>query len=1225
MINSIQKVFLSVAIILTAAFFNSAMACTGSILAGNLTLNNSWQTVGAVQAGDRYTFTIGVGEVVIFCFCHGGGEYTNDPTLEIHNSAGTIVYDSNDDHCGYGPELVWVCTTSGTYSVGIYDFPCLTNGAAMGTMAYKFLPTPTEQDCLGARPLCSSFSSHPQSYVGSGHYYDIFNFNAQQGMTATTNNCPNCLVTGELNNVWYTFTAQSNGNLAFTIDPVTNSDDYDWALYRLSPTVDCMDLVNWSANPPVSCNYSFGGSTGNTGLGSGSSNCVGPVEDVLYNSTFGVTTGQTYVLTVSNFSSSQNGYTINFGASTASIVDNSAPVMTNLVYQPYCGSSSLTVQFSESVWCSSVQPADFVLTGPDGTYSVIDTYSIVCMSASSNTYAGTWYDDVWTLTLGDLLSQSGDYVLTLNAGSVADKCTNVNAQNQIFFTVVGITADVNITSLAGCGGQCNGAISATNITGGTAPYFINWSGPSGYTSTSASITNLCQGQYTVTITDSEGICEFVEVVNLTGAPPINPTASNNGPVCQGSSLNLSSTSDDPASTFSWSGPVAYSSSTQNPSLANSNVGMSGSYTVTVTDSYGCTETASTSATVVVVTPVSITSGTPYCEGENIQLNATTVIGATYAWTGPGTFSSAVEDPSIPNCVVTNGGAYSVIVTDVNSCTATANTNIVVSPGITVNVIAVNPQCYQQPTGQITVNVTNGTPTYSYTWSNGSTLNPLTGCVGGTQYCVTIQDGAGCSLQVCNTLTDPSELVASAITVPTQCGFLDGEIILTISGGAGGNVINWTEGLVGNPITGLHPGDYTATITDANACVEVITATVGFFGAGTVSITQLQPIKCFGDQTAVLTSDMTGGTLPFDFAWSVAGQTTANLSGLGAGLYTVTVEDVYGCSGQASIDVLQPERLTVLIDHTDIYCRGGNNGDATISVTGGVFPYVYNWDHGPTSSHISSLVAGTYSVLVKDLNGCQLNSFVVINQPDKSVEIDLTTTGVTCTGKYDGTALAVGDGGTPPYSIYWMQYGSLIAAGQQVQSLRSGNYSVELFDSYNCKSEINFVIAEPSELIIGSEMVAVTCKGYNDGVIAVSVEGGSFPYSINWNTGDSLSIVTELSAGQYTITVTDGNNCSKTIGVFIPESNRLCLGIPDAFTPNADGINDTWVIEYIEMYPNSYVNVFNRWGQHIYQGVPGSPFWDGKFNEKFVPAGAYQYVVDLRNGMEPYTGVVVVVY
>ena len=99
------------------------------------------------------------------------------------------------------------------------------------------------------------------------------------------------------------------------------------------------------------------------------------------------------------------------------MVDNSPPELESLVYEPYCGSSSLTIQFTEAVWCSSVQPEDFVLTGPNGTYDINSTHSIVCAAASSNTYAGTWYDDVWTLELDDYLSHSGDYVLSILSGS----------------------------------------------------------------------------------------------------------------------------------------------------------------------------------------------------------------------------------------------------------------------------------------------------------------------------------------------------------------------------------------------------------------------------------------------------------------------------------------------------------------------------------------------------------------------------------------------------------------------------------------------------------------------------------------------------------------------------------------------------------------------------------------------------------------------------------------
>lgn len=1221
--KKINKILFSILVLALLYMPNNLFACTGSTLAGNLTPTNAWQTISGVQASDRYTFTIGAGEVIIFSFCQGGGTYTNDPRIDIHDNAGTMTYDFNDDHCGYGAEIVWVCGTSGTYSAGFYEFFCLTDGTALGTVAYKLLPTPTEQDCLGARPLCSSFSNHPQSYVGSGHYYDLFNFNAQQGMAVSTNNCPNCLVTGELNDVWYTFTAQTSGNLAFTIDPVDNGDDYDWALYSLNGGVDCFDLINWASYPPVSCNYSYGGS-GITGLGAGGSSCVGPVENNLFNSTFAVNAGETYVLTVSNFSSTQNGYSINFGASTATIVDNSAPSMDNLVYSPYCGSSSLTVQFSEAVWCSSVQPADFVLTGPAGTYSIDDTYSIVCTSASSNTYAGTWYDDVWTLQLGDLLSQSGDYVLTLNANSVEDKCTNENDENQLFFTVVGITADVDVTSLSGCGGNCDGEITVSNLAGGTPPYFVDWSGPSGFTSTNQVISNLCLGTYTVTITDSEGICEYVESIDLTGAPPINPTAANNGPVCQGETLELYGGSDDPASTFAWTGPGTYTSSAEDPTRPNADVGMSGTYTLVVTDSYGCTATAQTDAVVYSVTPVSVTSGSPYCEGEDIQLDATTVIGATYAWTGPGTYASADEDPVISNCVTTDAGTYTVVVTDANLCTATANTSITVNPGITATITGTDPLCFGGSDGEMSVNITSGTAPYSTDWCNGSTSNPVTGLSSGA-CCVTITDAANCNLVVCETLNDPAELVVDITTVPTECGFLEGEIITNASGGTGTLTIDLTEGYSGNHVTGLHPGDYTVTVTDDNGCQEIQTVTVGFFGAGVVNINQLQDILCFGDETAVLEATMSNGTTPFDYEWSEAGETNQVLSGVGAGTYRVSITDTYGCSGEANHEVTQPEVLSINLTHTDVLCRGEANGTATVEASGGVGVYTYDWDNGGNSAFISGLIAGTYSVTVADFNGCSITDYVVVDQPEKIVSLAVTTQDVSCAGRYDGMALATGDGGTPDYTIHWFQYEQFIASGNQLGSLSSGDYSVQLFDSNNCMAESYFSISEPSQLLVSFDAKGVTCKGYNDGYISVFAEGGTTPYQYQWNTGDSLSVATRLTAGQYFITVIDGNGCQRGVGVVVNESTQLCLGIPDAFTPNGDGINDTWIIEYIELYPSAYVNVFNRWGQQMYQGTTDSEFWDGTFNGKFVPAGAYQYVVDLRNGMEPFTGVVVVVY
>jgi len=1221
--KNLHKIILMAVLMFSTALFNYSIACSGSTLAGNLTPTDNWQTKSGIQAGDRYTFSIGAGEVIIFSFCQGGGSYSNDPMIDLHNVDGTVTYQSNDDHCGYGSELVWVCPTSGTYSVGFYQFNCQTNGTALGTVAYKKLPTPTDQDCLGALPLCSTVSNHPVSYVGTGHYYDLFDFNAQYGMGVNVHNCPNCLVTGERNSVWYTFTAQTNGLLAFTIAPFNSSDDYDWAVYSLNNGVNCLDLINWATHPPVVCNYC--GTSGNTGMGSGSTSCEGPNSCSNWNSALSVTTGQTYVLHVSNFSSTQHGYSINFGASTATIVDNSPPELESLVYEPYCGSSSLTIQFSESVWCSSVQPADFVLTGPNGTYEIDDVYSIVCAAASSNTYSGTWYDDVWTLQLGDYLSQSGDYVLSILPGSVEDKCENVNQATDLPFTIVGITADVNVVFPTGCSGNCDGEIETTNIGGGAPPYAVSWSGPDGFTANTANISGLCYGDYTITVTDSEGICEYIETIFMGGAPPLNPQASSNSPVCQGETLNLTLTTENPASLFMWSGPNGYTADSQDPSRPASTPSMSGMYYVTVGDDYGCYALDSVNVVVYPVQTVNLTSGSPYCTGQNIEFNTTTVDNATYVWEGPNSFSSVEQNPVITNCVLANAGTYTLTVTNEYDCKTVINHEIVVSPGIDVDVTAIDPLCHNDLNGKISVTVTGGTPTYTYLWNTGSSDNTIQNLGGGNQYCLTITDGAGCSLEVCRTLNNPAPIQATVSNVPTECGEFDGELVLNISGGVGEYTVNWTEGHTGAHITGLHPGGYTATITDANSCSKVINANVDFFGGSEASIIEVQGVKCHGYTTGVLQALMEDGASPFSYQWSISGQTSQNLSNIGAGTYTVTVTDAYGCFGVVSYDLQQPDKITISFDKTDIMCRGEKSGQATVNVAGGVFPYVYQWAHGPVSSHISSLKADTYNVQVTDMNGCSASDFVVIKEPENSLSVDLQVRDVTCYGRYDGTASAEGVGGTAPYNYFWRQFNATIGTGIMVQSLHAGDYSVQIFDANNCKNEVHFSISEPSEMHLYPEVAHVTCKGAKNGLVGVQIVGGNLPYKILWNTNDTTSIVNNLGAGQYNVTVTDNNTCSKSLGILLTESSSLCLRIPDAFTPNGDGINDTWQIDFIEMYKDAIVYVFNRWGQKMYQARSGEEFWDGKYNGKFVPAGSYQYIIDLHNDLEPITGVVTVVY
>lgn len=1196
--------------------------CTGGNNAGALNPQANWQIIGA-STYSYYTFVAGYqSEVFIFSFCQGGGNNLVDTQLEIHDNGGNPTGFYNNDHCGFGSEIVFSAPAAGIYRVSIYRFDCATTVAPAGNLAYKRLPTPTTADCLGALPLCNVVNSHPVSSTGTGNYYDLFNFSAQLGMAASANNCPNCLITGELNSMWYTFTVTSGGQLAFTINP-NASADYDWSLHNLS-NATCANLVNYTSYPPVSCNFAAGsGATGMASSGSGS--CQYGGSSVQFNAPITVSAGQTYVLHITNFSGNLAGYSINFSGSTASIVDNTPPTLQEIIYDPYCGSSSLTVQLSEAIWCTGVSPAGFQLTGPMGSYAIADIYSALCVAGENSTYSGTFYDDVWTLELSDFLTQSGTYTLTLNAGGVDDICENPSIQSSLVFEIIGISANVDIISLAGCPGDNQGHLIANSFAGGTPPYSVQWHGPGGFYSENAEISGLHPGVYQLRVTDSEGICEYLEEIDLESAPPIVLSFTGDTVYCEGQNITFNVSSNiDPNASYSWSGPNGWTSSSQNVSIPNAQPSMAGEYSLVVTDTYGCTNALIGTIHVIPNIPVSASNDGPYCTGDQINLTVTDVPGATYAWTGPNGFVANQQNTSIINAQTMHSGNYAVVVS-YGMCTSSSNTNVLVTPAVQVSITGINPLCHQQSTGTLTATATNGTPPLNYLWSTGAMGTVLSGVPGAVEYCVTVIDSYGCSATTCHTLTDPTELTVSTATVETECGFMDGQITATATGGAGGYVYMWQTGNLGPQVNNLPPGEICVTVTDANACVVEACDIIPFFGEGIVQISQVQTISCFGQTNAVLSATMSNGMPPFTYQWSVAGQNNSTLAGIGAGQYSVTIYDFYGCPGEDQFTVTQPTQIEIEMTSSDVLCYGGNEGIATVQASGGVPPYQYMWDGGFIGTTYANLTAGAYGVTVSDDNSCSISNFAVINQPENPVGFELVTNNVTCYNRFDGYAIALGSGGTPPYAVFWYQFGQLLATGEEVNTLAAGSYQVRVTDSHNCHASSQFTITEPTELIVRSIVESVSCKGYDDGMIYLTIEGGNYPYELLWNTGDTTITLGNISGGQYYVTITDANYCQRNVGIYVPESSQLCLNIPDAFTPNGDGINDRWEIGYIENYPDAIINVFNRWGQHIYQGRSTSEFWDGTWDGKRVPAGSYIYVVDLRNDMQPFTGVVTVIY
>ncbi len=304
----------------------------------------------------------------------------------------------------------------------------------------SYAQTPTVQDCNGAISICQDTYTESTSYTGTGNYTDEIN-----GVTS-------CLVNAEENSVWYTFTVQTSGIFRFTITPqdtVFPGDDYDWSLFNLT-NATCAQIHN---NPSleVSCNSwgsdggTFNGATGiSTAMGGvGNSNGPGNTNGPPWNADISVTAGNRYVLVVNNciWAGANNGYTIDFTPSEASIYDNTPPEIDSIKTSFKCGTDAISLKFSEDIICNTAQTTDFIFQGPGGPYTITNVSGTACNTGGTQ-------EKNFTITFSPPVDEPGTYYLILsetNSGSVADHCDNLAVQDTIVFIIPDLQADFTVT------------------------------------------------------------------------------------------------------------------------------------------------------------------------------------------------------------------------------------------------------------------------------------------------------------------------------------------------------------------------------------------------------------------------------------------------------------------------------------------------------------------------------------------------------------------------------------------------------------------------------------------------------------------------------------------------------------------------------------------------------------------------------------------------------------
>ncbi|HEU4717930.1 MAG TPA: PKD domain-containing protein [Bacteroidia bacterium] len=502
--------------------------------------------------------------------------------------------------------------------------------------------TPNNQDCLDAIPICQNVYSTTNSYSGEGNIQNEIN------------NSSSCLGSGELNDVWYTFTVQQSGNLNFLITPNNSADDYDWAVYNLTNN-NCSDIFS---NPALEVSCNFSGTSGSTGPNGGSSFSSQNAGGTPYNAVVPVVAGQTYVVNVSNYSSTQNGYTIDFGASTATIFDQTPPQILS-VTNPGCGGNTLTVTFSENILCNTVQASDFSFTGPGGPFTVTAVNSPACAQ-------GATYDNTYTLTISPAISGSGSFTANL-VGPVTDLCGNIAIYPASLPFTVGSFSYTNASTPTSCGGN-NGT--ATVTPNGTGPFTYVWS-PN--VSSTNSANNLAAGVYTVTITDQSTGCSAQDTIHVNSNNSLSATTSGDDTICPGQQATMTANviGGNPPVTYTWSNGLPNQASvTVSPAATTT-------YTLNITDGTGCTA-GPLLFTITVAGPLSVTAAgtSPVCSGGGTVLNANASGGNgpySYVWT-PGNINGSSANVSP---VATTD--YTVTATDACGQTATTDFNVVVQP------------------------------------------------------------------------------------------------------------------------------------------------------------------------------------------------------------------------------------------------------------------------------------------------------------------------------------------------------------------------------------------------------------------------------------------------------------------------------------------------------------------------------------------------------------------
>lgn len=757
--------------------------------------------------------------------------------------------------------------------------------------------------------------------------------------------------------------------------------------------------------------------------------------------------------------------------------------------------------------------------------------------------------------------QGTDSISGLCAGNWQLTLTDANGCDSLFtFTVeepLPLVADL-VTTNTGCAGACNATATVT-ITGGTAPFTYLWTPAPPFGQGTDSISGLCAGPYTLTVTDDNG-CVLAVPFTIAEPAPLVPAVTFTPASCVGTcdgTATGSATGGTAPYSFTWDPPPGGGQGT-----ANATGLCPGPYTLTVTDSLGCDSTIAFTilSPPAITTNAVITNATcaSSCNGTVDPVVGGGTAPYAYFWT-PVPGNGQGQPVATGLCV----GDVTVTITDALGCDTTITYTIASPPPFAVTNVQTDITCTGACDGTISVDITGGTQPYVLLWDPIPNFGQFSDTV--AQLCpgtwnLLITDGNGCDTTVSWTISEPPPLVADLATTPSGClGQCVGSASVDITGGVAPYTYFWDPptpfGQGTDSVWALCTNNYTVLVTDSNGCTLLLPVNISP-PVPFQPVLAITPLTCSGLCDAAATVSITGGTAPFEFIWSPApagGQGTDTATGLCPGPYTLTITDGAGCDTTVTFTVDPPPSILPNETFTNESCNGPCDGSAGVNPSGGLAPYQFLWNPAPPGGqqgqpNVTGLCAGAWDLTITDAEGCDTTiTFTILGQ--QQVLAIVTPVDGPCPNECAGSASVVASGGVAPYTYLWSPTPPFGQGTDSVAGLCDGQWSVTVTDSAGCDTTITFGITKPLPIVTSLATQPETCLGPCTGAAAVFPSGGTGGYTFDWQPapggGQGTFFATGLCTGiTYSITVTDSLGCDTTetfvIAPFEPIAPNLVL-------------------------------------------------------------------------------------